>query len=872
MTRSKIILAALLATVAIPANAVPAAPAAATSQADAPATVFDGLVGAAKAAMMSDPDVALTKARAAAAVGETVPGTEGYMAVATARWLEGEALTRLNRPEEGKPAIDAALQAVMRHGPGTKLHGDLLKSRASVAALTGDVQAALGMLHRAHAIYTRLGETRAQAMVLQNIGSIYFDARDYPRVLRYYEQANDVHSADPVLALSSHNNRGNAFKEMGEFDKAEREYRLALAIARQMDSALLEARIITNIASAQFLQGRLDVADATAVAGLGRATGGAAEWRPFLWGVRAQIAQAQGRNLAASGLIERTFAGVDLKTSTMPYRDFHAAARNIYEALGRPSQALAHLAAFKRLDDEARDVAVSTNAALMSARFDAANQELRITKLKAQKAQREIALAQSERRLETVQLLTAVGGTAGSAVIGAVLFAFFAARRSRREVSAANRQLTYAARHDQLTGLPNRAYFRELLAEAMERGKACALLLVDLDRFKIVNDQLGHGAGDQLLRMVAERLQSAIGGVAHAARLGGDEFAVIVPNLDQPVGALAERIVNALSAPYEHDGWTASIGASVGVAIAPLDGDCIDGLARSADLALYRAKATGRGQFARFEPWMQEEADERRLLELDLRNALAEERLSLVYQPIVDATTGDRVAYEALLRWDHPTRGQIMPSVFIPIAEEARLINEIGAWVLRTACAQAATWPEHVKVAVNLSALQVEADSLTSTVISALAANGLRPERLELEVTESVFLRQGERSEATLNRLRTIGVSLALDDFGTGYSSLGYLQRAAFSKIKIDRSFVKSATNGCHESIAIIQAIVALAKGLGMETTAEGIETEVERTTMLELGCTQLQGYLFGQPAAQENDRALLIAPKKRRVRRADAA
>jgi diguanylate cyclase (GGDEF)-like protein len=848
VTRFKATVAALLASTAL------SVPAVAHAAGAPPQGQFEATIGAAKAAMMSNPDVALTKARAAGELAKSMQGEPAAMAAATSQWLEGEALARLNHPEKAKPVLEAALATVERHAPGSKLDGDLLKSSATTAAATGDPQGALIKLHRAYEIYRRLGEARAQAIALQNIGSIYSDARDYARVLRYYEQANEVFAADPALTLSAHNNRGNAFKEMGEFAKAEREYRQALDVAEQMDSPLLEVRVMTNIASAQYLQGKLAQADATAAAGLERASGAAADWRPFLWGVRGQVAYARGDAAGAARFLERTFGGVDLAKSSMFYRDFHATARYVYERLGRDKEALDHLAAFKRLDDEGRDVAASVNSALMSARFDAANQELRIAKLKAEQAERAAKLTQSEQRLRLISWIAGIGATAALLVIGAVLFALEAQRRSRREVSAANARLSHAARHDNLTGLPNRAYFRELLQDGLDRHDGrCALLLIDLDRFKVVNDTMGHKAGDELLVQVARRLEAAMRPMATPARLGGDEFAVVYPDPKESLEGLADRLVAELSEPYQLDNEIiVTIGATVSIAAGPGDGVSIDALTQNADLALYRAKEAGRGRHARFAPWMREEADERRQLEADLRDALANDQLTLAYQPIVDAKHGKTVAYEALLRWDHPTRGSIPPSVFVPIAEETRLINELGSWVLRTACQRATTWPEHVKVAVNVSTLQVEAESLTATVVNTLAATGLAPHRLELEMTESVFLRQGARSETTLEMLRSLGVQLALDDFGTGYSSLSYLPRASFSKVKIDRSFVQAATAGCQVSIAVIRSIIALAQGLDMEITAEGVESKREIQLMKKLGCTQLQGFLIGAPAVSD--------------------
>jgi diguanylate cyclase (GGDEF)-like protein len=591
--------------------------------------------------------------------------------------------------------------------------------------------------------------------------------------------------------------------------------------------------------------------------------------------VKAQVAYARGDAATAARLLERTFAGVDLKTSPMAYRDFHATARYVYEALGKDKEALRHLEAFKRLDDEARDVAASVNSALMSAQFDAANQEARIAKLKAQEAERGIKLAQSEQRLRLITWLTMIGGGAAAAVIAAILFAFAAARKSRREVHDANLQLTHVARHDALTGLPNRAYFRELFEQALSQGGGArtALLLIDLDRFKLVNDTLGHAAGDELLVTVARRLEAVVGTTGHAARLGGDEFAVIVPDVKDSMDVLAKRIITALSAPVQLAEGMADVGATVSIAVGPDDGDNINTLTQNADLALYRAKDAGRGRHARYEPRMRTEAQDRRQLEADLREALTNNELALAYQPIVSAKTGEIVAYEALLRWDHPTRGSIPPSVFVPIAEETRLINQLGSWVLRSACAQAMSWPSNVKVAVNVSTLQVEAESLTTTVINALASSGLPAERLELEMTESVFLRQGARSETTLERLRSLGVQLALDDFGTGYSSLGYLPRASFSKVKIDRTFVQLATGGCKVSIAVIRSIVALAHGLGMEITAEGVESRSETALMRKLGCTQLQGYLIGKPEIAEGGPKVapeeLPKPQRRRNRQA---
>ncbi len=866
----------------------PLAAAMAQPTSSAPAGTFDGEVAAAKAAMMGHPEQALRHARAAISLSRNIPDAGSRLiAEATGQWLEGESLMRVNRPQEAREIVERALATVARRAPRTKLHADLLKARAGISLLTGAVQSALADLLTAHGMFRALGETRSQAIVLQNVGSIYLEAHDYERALRYYQQANEVYADDPALALAAHNNRGNAFKELRRYEQAEREFQLALEAARAIESDLLQARILTNLASAQMLRGNLDQAEATTRLGLRISTRSAVGWEPYLWGVRAQIALARGDLATARRYIERTFGGTNLTETTMPYRDFHDTARQIYFRSGDAETALRHFTAFKRLDDEARNVAASTNSALMAARFDAANQELRITRLKAEQLEREADLEASQQRLERLKLVGGIGLLTALVIFSIGFFAFRAIRRSRNKVAEANVKLNHAARHDALTGLPNRRYVRELLQEALAQsqggGESCALMLIDLDRFKAVNDTLGHEAGDSLLLQVGNRLHGVLPNGACAGRLGGDEFAAILRGADhETLDAVAGEITTVLSSSYDVLGTSTSIGASVGIALGGPDATTVDVVTRNADLALYCSKHRGRGKHTFFEPVMLAEAEERRRIEADLRTALVENQFSLAYQPIVDARRGEVVAFEALLRWQHPTRGEVLPSHFISVAEEAGLIRHIGDWVLRTACEQAATWPDHVRLAVNLSAVQVEAEGLVASVVSALAHSGLPAERLEFEVTESVFLREGNATGKTLDALRALGVTLALDDFGTGYSSLGYLQRTEFSKIKIDRSFVRSAAAGCEESLAIIRAIVAMATGLGMTTTAEGVETEAERRLVCELGCSQIQGFFIGRPerrdnapAAVGNDQASPCAtlqvppPRRRRIRAA---
>ncbi|HVJ00586.1 MAG TPA: EAL domain-containing protein, partial [Sphingomonas sp.] len=428
-------------------------------------------------------------------------------------------------------------------------------------------------------------------------------------------------------------------------------------------------------------------------------------------------------------------------------------------------------------------------------------------------------------------------------------------------------QISKMARFDTLTGLPNRLLINEALMRAMADAEKwssrCAFMMIDLDRFKAVNDTLGHPVGDRLLGRVSERLQQLMTDNEMIGRLGGDEFAVVVRDATDTarIERLAQTIIETLSQPYEVDAHTLYIGASVGVAIGPRDGRTAEMLIRSADLALYRSKDAGGGVFHAYEPQLHMAAEERRVLEIALRNAVENGELNLVYQPVVDAGTGALTGFEALLRWTHPEFGNVSPAKFVPLAEEARLIAPIGEWVLRTACDEAARWDMPARVAVNVSPEQLHNPSFVSVVAQALVQSGLPPERLELEVTESVFMREGTAAVQVLEKIMDLGVRLSLDDFGTGYSSLGYLAHTRFSSIKIDRSFVQDASKGTKEAIAIIRAVVALADSLGMATTAEGVETEEEHVMVQQLGCTKVQGYYFGRPLPVEEARALTNRP-----------
>src|SRR5580692_1348873 len=420
-----------------------------------------------------------------------------------------------------------------------------------------------------------------------------------------------------------------------------------------------------------------------------------------------------------------------------------------------------------------------------------------------------------------------------------------------REESQARSQ--YLAYHDSLTGLGNRLLFKEQLEEALKDVSVTphplAVLFLDLDGFKAVNDTLGHSVGDLLLKSIAVKLRDLLPSTDRIARLGGDEFAILQMSSPQPTSStsLADRIIDIVAQPHNIDGHDVTVGASIGIAIARPGEMSTESLLKSADLAMYSAKSDGRGTYRIFDPQMDAVVQTRRSLERDMRTSLAQGGFELYYQPLVNLQTKRVTAFEALMRWNHRDRGAVPPSEFIPVAEDMGLIIQLGEWALRQACAEAAEWPDDIRVSVNLSPLQFSKGNLVSTVVSALASSGLPASRMELEITESVLLEKSERNIAVLNQLRDLGVRISMDDFGTGYSSIGYLRSFPFDKIKIDQSFVRDLLVD-EGSLAIVRAIAGLGVSFGMTTTAEGVETEEQMRCLNLEGCIEVQGYLYSKP------------------------
>jgi diguanylate cyclase (GGDEF)-like protein len=421
----------------------------------------------------------------------------------------------------------------------------------------------------------------------------------------------------------------------------------------------------------------------------------------------------------------------------------------------------------------------------------------------------------------------------------------------------------YLAYHDSLTGLGNRLLFKDQLERALkdfcETPYPVAVLFVDLDGFKDVNDTLGHSIGDQLLKSIAIRIRDILPGNSRLARFGGDEFAILQTSEDQPTAAieLAQEIIDVVGRPSAVEGYDVTVSASVGIAVANADSMSAENFLKSADIAMYGAKAKGPGNYRIFDPEMEAVVQARSALERDMRNGIAHSQFRVFYQPLINLETQQVTAFEALMRWEHPERGLVSPAEFIPLAEETGLIVRLGEWTMREACSEAMRWPSDISVSVNLSAVQFAKGDLVSTVMNALASSGLPASRLELEITESILVEGTDQNMRILDQLHQLGVRIALDDFGTGYSSIGYLRSFRFDKLKIDRSFVKDLLSD-EKSLAIVRAIVGLGTSFGITTTAEGVETEDQRRCLSHEGCTEVQGYLYSKPLPPNEISALL--------------
>ncbi len=815
------------------------------------AAAFEAATENARAALLNDPAKALVTVRLAERRGE---GGASARVRLTADWIEGEALRRLGRTTEAGAEIDAALAFAQRFAANDAVHGDLLQSRARLDVREGDYRAALRSFRRAGRIFSDSGEDRRRAAILQDIGALHADAQDYPRMLLYYDAAHRAYPEDPAMAIEAHARKAEALQELGRLVEAQLAMRTALGIARRHGRHAQEARLLADLAGIQLAGNHPAEAGRSANRALLAARGHAAGMLPYVQAVMARLAHVRGDDGAALAWLERSYASDAWRQAAARPADTDHVAYEVYRAKGRYREAMQRLAAHARIEELRREKAIKAHDAMMAARFEATDRELHIARLSArsQASASELTLARNK-----VLILSA-----GSII--AILLAFITlaasrvSNRNREALRTANAQLLHVSRHDGLTGLMGRNHFRESLEQLLSQVRAgtdqgAALMLLDLDHFKQVNDQNGHLAGDTVLAQVATRLREGLGEKAIIGRLGGDEFAAILPQTTDASVArrLAVALIARISERYAFGEADIYIGASIGIAMLGTDGETSSLLTTNADLALYEAKRRGRGASVLYRPAMRKAIEDRSLLESDLANALRNGELKLHYQPIVDARTGAIAYREALMRWDHPERGLLYPDSFIPLAESKRLIQQIGAWLVRTACLDAAQWDADVKLALNISTLQLGDTNFLKIMVDALASSGFPADRVILELNESIFTQMSDNLTGLLQSLRLLGVGLALDHFGRGNSSLSHLEDIDFALIKIDRDFVQSAAAGLPRSMAIVSAIVSLARSLDFQITAEGIETSEQAQHMRDLGCAYLQGFLFGRPLPQ---------------------
>ncbi|GMN01454.1 EAL domain-containing protein [Erythrobacter sp. MTPC3] len=770
----------------------------------------------------------------------------------------GEELLLSGNLAEALNIVDAAADRAETIAPDHPVNADLHLIQGQIRTLLANYEDAFLAFDKARGQYAALGEKRNRALARQGIGALQLIAHDYEQALTSFEAAYNVFSDEAPLALTAHENRGMALQNLGRFDEANAQFRLALGIAGELRDAEAEARILVSIASIQLAVGQFAAAEETASQAVRLAAKSAPQQLPFAQGLKAQIFAARGDLERADRELAAVFEDRDIGQTPAAFLRLHEAAYQAYVGLGSYELAMAHLAAFNRLDRTIRETARVASNALLAARFNSESRDLRVSKLSAEKAANEARLSTERAKNDALIMLTAL-----------LVFLFVVTlvnlrivSRNRAIIESNNEKLTYASQRDNLTNLYSRNHFRALLDQECRRyeggGESGAFMLIDLDRFKQVNDIYGHAAGDVILVETAKRFRIAAGSEAVIGRLGGDEFGLFLPG---PVtigkaSEVAADIIEAVSTSLPVEGKEIAIGASIGISAMGPQECSTSVVMTNADLALYEAKDRGRSTFAVYRPEMRKELESRAQLELDLRQALERGEITVSYQPIVDSGGTNVLCYEALMRWTHPERGQVPPREFIPIAEEALLIEPLGEWLLRTACEEACNWPDDVKLAVNISGLQLGNRKFLGTAVEALAASGLSPNRLVLELTESIVMDMDKDLEKLIKSLGDIGITFALDDFGHGHSSLNYVEKMNFSMIKFDRHFVEAATAGSIKSQAIVSAIVSLAQSLNMAVAAEGIEAARQADIMRALGCSCFQGFHFGVPSATVGDEA----------------
>ena len=803
-------------------------------QAETPSSAFETAIGEARSAMMRDPAQALElSAQAEALIGDNVPAEVRNESLATVNWLQAEALTRLGRPNEAQPVAERALELLGEEPRYTKLYADILTSLGRTLKLTGEHGLALDMFQSAFEVYASIGEARSQAIVLQSIGSIYNDARQYERAIEYFQDST-ARFQDNNLDLAAFNNLGNAYTALGDVEAALEHFRRARDIAREMDSPMLQARILNNIASLHIADGNWTAADAsidTAFELAGDPQG--AEWARFLYGVRAQAAYGRGNYTAARTHLERVFEGVPLEETNHHFMDFHETAARTYAALGDFATAMHHFEAFKRLDDDGRDFAASANAALVGAQFDFAAQELQIEQLRAEGLERDLALIRSEARQRMV-IATGIGASLLMLIIGAI----FAIGNLRERHRIAQNLLNVDAE----TGLPTRHALVQNRNRLIAAGdRPTFIVIFDVARGSHIENMLGFERFVRIQQKLGERLED-MQGLSHVSIVGPGEFGAILDTDDSMIiEDELPGILREFCQPISLDGVDVDIDAVIG-----LDKDADSELAvRNAMIATSQAKE-------RLDPYAIYNArrfgDPADTLSRMTRmsEAMQSGAMELHFQPKFDLRAGRFTSAEALCRWIDKDAGPVSPDTFIPQAEQTGRIRELTEWTIGTALASKRALAKSgfdLDIAINISGRLV-ADEKFGRKALALLGHGVSG--ITFEITETAIMHHPEAAMRNLDLWVDAGIRLAIDDYGAGFSSLAYLKRLPCHELKMDKMFVDDAKTSVKDR-TLIKSTIDLAHNLGLRVTAEGVEDTETVGALQVMGCDFIQGYVFSK-------------------------
>lgn len=815
-----------------------------SSEAPAPSP-FESAVNEARTNMMASPPDALAAAQRAAEIADSFSeGDARNTALATAGWLQSEALTRLGRPAEAGPVAREALEHLGEDPEATKLYADILLSLGRTEKLLGRHGEALDIYQRAYGVYQRIGETRSESIVLQSMGSIYNDARQFERAVQYFLDATERYQ-DPSLDLAAYNNLANAYTEMGRYAEALNYYNRALAIAADMNAAMLEARILNNIASLHVAHGEFDAADVSLDAAFDRAGDpSGAEWARFMWGVRAQAAHGRGEEIRARNFMGRTFENVPLDQTNQHFTEFHGTAVEIYTALEDWENALAHLQAFKRLEDEGRDFAASANAALIGAQFDFAEQEIQIQELRAVGLENALQLAQAQARQRQ---------TIATGVAVALVLLLLVAWLRYRVAKIRQRALEEALYTDAATGLPTRsALMRQMRGKQKTSGSALTVVAIEMDRHTHLEGVLGFKKFTELQAAIAWRL-SEEGTYDDIAIVSPGLFALYIESDDEHrLRDEAELIRNYFTLPIQIDGLDIDVAMTIGLATAK---DPETGL-KNAIIAIQQARASHKS-LGSFDVVAYGDPSENLTTMSRMLTAMENGAMALYFQPKLNLRQGQYLAAESLCRWKDAERGFIPPDTFIPQAEETGHIRAFTEWALHEVVNARIALKEaghDIDLAVNISGALV-AD--TGFARRALDIVERAPGGIVFEVTETAMMHDAERALANFDRWADAGIKIAIDDYGSGFSSLAYLKRLPSSELKLDRMFITNIA-GSERDRTLVKSTIELAHNLGLEITAEGVETEETLALLKLLGCDWAQGYLMTQALPMDEFRSFL--------------